>query len=429
MKKFVASLVTVGLATVGLVSGTSALAAQADQDMPSMKARVAQLEATLAQMSQQDGRPAQANGAWSKYIRVSGGVNVDTKLVGSLGLNDTQSATNAARTPGRFTGENVRRVGINDAFLNVDADVNDWISGRVGVTYSAVTDNYNIGMDDLDTDLNFHVDQAYVTMANFDKQPYYMRAGLQYVDFGSYSLHPITKPFTQVMTEINDVAIQVGALDMSGVNGSFFIMQTPYGKAESPTETSNRRQVNYGGSLSYDYPSNDDMAYHVKVGYLENMVGLDSFARVAGASTWTYTDAIPMGSLAGGVSSGPFAANFEYDTAFKSFHDDDGITYQVGRNAKPKAVDLNVSYKFKYLDNRDNTVVVGYDRSWEASVMGLPRDRYYVDYTVGLYKNTDVTLEWTHDNDYSSNNLNPDGFVSSGRNFNVVSARLAVNFG
>ncbi len=62
--------------------------------------------------------------------------------------------------------------------------------------------------------------------------------------------------------------------------------------------------------------------------------------------------------------------------------------------------------------------------------MGLPEDRYYVDYSVGLYKNTGLTLQWSHDVDYNSSNLVSTGEdYATGRNYNVVTARLAVNFG
>ena len=150
MKKFVASVGAISLVSLGLLSSNPALAATAsDSEMTSMRTRVAEMEATLASMSQQDGRPAQANSAWSKYIRMSGGINVDTKLAGTIGDNDNYynssggsapfASGDAHKTSGRFTGENVKRFGINDAYFNIDADVTNWVSARVGVTYESVS--------------------------------------------------------------------------------------------------------------------------------------------------------------------------------------------------------------------------------------------------------------------------------------------------
>lgn len=438
MKKFVASLGALSLVSVGLLSGSPVLAAEASQSqMGNLKDRVAEMERKLSMMT--PGRDAQSNSSWDKYIRLSGGMNFDAKLVGSLGNNvdedHSAGADNNAHTPGRFTGENVRRLGVNDAYLNVDADVNDWISGRVGVTYSAVSGNYNTGNSDLGTDANFHVDQAYVTMANFNKQPYFMRAGLQYVDFGSYELHPITKSFTQVMTEINDVALQVGMLDVSGINGTLFLMQTPYDKNEGTTSNPRmRRQMNYGAQFNYSDMARGSLHYKLSFGYLANMVGVDAFNRDAdnggkNRMDFTYTDKVGLMYVGVMLESGPFAVDFNFANALKGFNDEDGVEYQAGEAAKPSTAEVTASYKFKYLSNRDNKITAGYARSWEASMMGLPKDRYWVDWTVGLYKNTDFTLEWNHDNDYSSNALTAEGEMASGRHYNVVSARLAVNFG
>ena len=446
MKKFVASLGALSLVSLGLLNSGSALAAQADQDqdMTSLKARVAEMEATLAGMSQQAGRPAQADSAWSKYIRLSGGVNVDAKLVGSLGDNNEQELGGTdASTAGRFTGENTKRLGVNDAYVNVDADVNEWFSGRIGVTYNAVSEFYNPMNNETDTnavtgDGDLRINQAYITMANFDKQPYYLRAGLQYVDFGSYQTNPIHKSMTQVLTQIDDVALQVGMLDASGFNVSVFTLETPFTKVDETTgDIRNRNQLNYGGSVGYNGATNGGMKYQAKVGYLSNMVGLDAFNRYAesnegnnaGTDEFSYTDTVSEAYIGAGVESGAFAVGASYVKALRAFNNNDGVFYQTDSSAKPGAADVTASYSFKYWEDRNNMIGVGYERSWEASFMGLPKSRYFVDYTVGLYKNTDVTSEWSHDNDYSTNYLQSEGNPASGRNYNVVSARLAVNFG
>lgn len=440
MKKFVASVGAISLVSLGLLCAGPALAAQADQNdmtsnsMTSMKARVAEMEATLASMSQQDGRPAQANSAWSQYIRVSGGINVDGKLAGTLGNNDTDAD---GKTSGRFTGVNIKTIGINDAYLNIDGEMNNWLSGRVGLTYNAVSANYNLSAlaDDSATGAStgtaLYMDQAYVTVADFDKQPYYLRAGVQYVDFGDYELHPITKSFTQEMTEINDVAVQIGLLDSTGINVSAFMMPTPVTKTNSAGHNTNHNQLNYGGSVHYSGPMRGESKFDLEAGYLANIVSVEGFQRYDNDSAYTtYSTAVPVMFLGAGIQSGPFAVSAKYAEALKSFSDSDAVYYQDDKSAKPATAELMASYNFKYFENRENTVSVGYARSSEASFMGLPEDRYYVDYSVGLYKNTGLTLQWSHDVDYNSSNLVSTGEdYATGRNYNVVTARLAVNFG
>ena len=451
MKKFVASVGAISLVSLGLLSSNPALAATAsDSEMTSMRTRVAEMEATLASMSQQDGRPAQANSAWSKYIRMSGGINVDTKLAGTIGYNDDDynskdgggpfASGDAHKTSGRFTGENVKRFGINDAYFNIDADVTNWVSARVGVTYESVSTNYTMGKSALDTSSAFHVDQAYATISDFDKEPYYLRAGLQYVDFGSYELHPITKSMVQEMTELNDVAVQIGMLDLSGINASAFFLETGLNKVdEEGTDsdvTRNRNQINWGITASYHGDMRDTAAYNLELGYLDNMVDVEGFQRfIATADKTSYLNKVPELYMGAGVTSGPFSVKASYVTALRSFNEDDAVPVEFmdGEAAKPSAGRLEAGYTFKYFNNRDNTLGVSYDRSWEASPLGLPKDRYSVSYKVGLYQNTDFILQWDHDNDYGTNKLvGSTTFFpqyASGRHYNVVTARLAVNFG
>jgi hypothetical protein len=440
MKNLVASLTALGLATAGLALSGPVLAAEAGQDTSMLKERLSQMEATLASLSQQDGRPEQLSSSWNKFIKVSGGANFDARVAGSLGSSDLTMHTSS-----RFTGVNNARFSINDAYLNFDADVNEWVSGRVGLTYTsfgvggADGDNwYNSGRTNLDTGNPLHVDQAYVTLANLDKQPYYARAGLQYFDYGSYELHPITRSFTQVLTQINDVGIQLGMLDSEGWNASVFFLDTPYKKYDNDENiadnVNDRSALNFGGSLAYDHHRIKDIDLRAKVGYLSNFVGLDAYTRGrTETSTGNYSEAVHAFSAMIGAESGPFAANVSYAGALKSFSNGDMETTDF-ENAKPSAYDLNASYAFKYMDNRDNRLTVGYSRSYESSMIGLPKDRYYAEYTLGLYKNTDVSLRWDHDIDYSAANQTPGSTAdartyASGNNFNVVTARVAVNFG
>jgi hypothetical protein len=288
----------------------------------------------------------------------------------------------------------------------------------------------------LDTDTEFHVDQAYITIADFDKQPYYLRAGLQYVDYGSYELHPITKTMVQELTELNDVAVQVGMLDVSGINASAFVLETGLNKVDEDelvNYTRNRRQLNWGISASYHGDMRDTAAYDLKIGYLDNMVDVEGFQRfIMETGKSEYENKVPEFYLGAGVTSGPFAFKAAYASALRSFNKDDTtpVDFMDGEAAKPSAGRLEAEYTFKYFNNRDNTFGVSYDRSWEASMLGLPKDRYSVMYKLGLYQNTDLVLQWDHDNDYGTNKLvnnTPD--YASGRHYNVVTARLAVNFG
>lgn len=466
IKKVVASL---SLVTVGLLGGGVVLAAQADQesDVSALKDRVSQMESTLATLSQTSKRDVQENPNWSQYIRLSGGLAVDTKLAGSLGDNITPipaptslpapsssvtpTAANDATTAGRFTGENIQRVGVNDAFLNIDANVNDWTTARLGFTYTNVSNYYDsTARQFAGNGINgLSLDQAYVTMANFNEYPYYARLGVQYVDYGMYDLHPITKPFTQVFSEIDDAALQIGLIDANGLRASAFLLPIPgVKKLDSSDEAGNNTELNYGGSIAYAGElQSSAVNYTIKAGYLANIAGLDVWSRdnVPGVDIndsqlgGDYHSAVPGLAVNFVVASGPFDASVGYAGAVKSFSDGD-VIYQFdengeGKNAKPNAASLSAGYSFKFWDDRTNRIGLGYDRSWQASPFGLPEHRYSVNYSLDLFKNTSFTLQWDHDVDYDKNNVtsitsqdNGTAFAT-GKNFNVVTARVAVNFG
>lgn len=432
MKKVMTGAVS--LVAAGLMSSGVALAAQGYSNAApagDLSARVAAMEKTLEVISKHENRPTQASEMWNKHIRLSGGIAVDYKVAGSLG-NESAEDQAAASTPSAFTGVNVKRFGINDAFLNVDAMVNDWVSARVGLSYTAVTENYEFSHN-FGTNRNFNLDQAYVTMSNFEKSPFYFRAGQQYFDFGHYDLHPIAKSFTQVLTEVNDIGLQVGFIDNTGFNGSVFVTELPYQKREDDGMVHRHRKgLGYGGSVSYGIKDvNDSFDVHGKLGYLSNITMLDAYVRNANdgnsGHNGSYEDTVRAVSANLGIVSGPFDVNAAYAGAMNKFSNND-VEQRVGKGGRPNAFELNAGYKFNYYDH-DHKVVLGYATSSEASSMGLPKDRYYVDYNVEVYKNTNFTLEYAHDKDYGTSDLGTDGESRTGKNFNVVTARLAVNFG
>lgn len=441
MSKVVSAVGIVAVSTFALLAvspvlaassqASSAVASSNTDEVAALQSRVARMEAALANMSQnQDRDGSQGAADWFKTVKISGGMNLDGKI-GSLGDNDDGS--NAGNVS-RFSGQNGKFMSLNDAYFNISADVNSYVSTLVGVTYSDATSNYELGNSFSGSSKRvFDIDQAYVTLSDYDRWPYYIRAGRQYLPFGQYALHPITKTMTQVLSESDVVALNVGFLGVSGFNAAAYVFQNPVSRStdEGSTTAQGRAPINWGATVGYAHPD-QRLGYYAKGSYIYNMTAMDAFQR-AGVSAVNsvsdgdtlYWNRVGAFALNAGVNSGPYDGKFDYVTSFGSFNSD-YFAYKTGKSSHPSALNLEGGYTFT-LYNRDNRAAVGYGHSAEASFIGLPQDRYYVDYTVGLLKNVNVTAEYSRDVDYGTGYNSPTG-AATGTNYNVITVRLGVDF-
>ena len=90
--------------------------------------------------------------------------------------------------------------------------------------------------------------------------------------------------------------------------------------------------------------------------------------------------------------------------------------------AKPWAGSIQAGYGFEAWSMAQN-IYVGYQLSREAAGLLLPKDRWLVGYGIELFgKNTNVGLEWDHDNAYSRGN------GGRGSNADLVTLRTAFKF-
>lgn len=80
------------------------------------------------------------------------------------------------------------------AEFTLDAEVNEWLSGHLGLLW-----------EENDTETN-NLDEAYFTIG----RDYYLQAGRYYLPFGDFSSAFISDPLTLELAEINQSAVQVG---------------------------------------------------------------------------------------------------------------------------------------------------------------------------------------------------------------------------
>ena len=94
---------------------------------------ISQASVVLDGMNQNMGRsmPNPCNPGWFNRIQVSGGINVD---VGKFGNRNTN-----------YMGENYQRFSLNDAYLNLAADINEWVKAFASLSYSSRWQNRKPG--------------------------------------------------------------------------------------------------------------------------------------------------------------------------------------------------------------------------------------------------------------------------------------------
>jgi hypothetical protein len=430
------------LVTTMIVAGAASMNAFADDmqaQLDAMKAQIAQMQASMNANNAATGLPSTG---WFNRISVSGMANFDANGAWS-------------RSPVNFTTKNPSDIQITNANLFVDANVSDWTKLHLGTVYS--TDNtkdFNFlragafNHEQADRGNSAYVDEAYATIGNFAKSPFYLKAGQQYLPFGSYTPYAdVTPSLTQVLSQVNDPAAVVGFVANNGINGSLYALEglhkisSTNGTIDGRTNAGDKPAIrNWGASLGVQNAYNN-VGYNAGIGYLYNMADVTGVAYAltnsdADNGVSGYTKATGAVAANAGIKVSAFDADVKYVTAVQKFKTSD-VVYDNGGNivgAKPAAWAVDAGYSFPVLAH-DSRVGLGYQGSKQASGldmygkdgddftdMGLSKTRYLANYTVNVSKYTDLGFEIRHDVDYSVSN------GGTGNSANTATARLAVKF-
>ena len=364
----------------------------------------------------------------NKLLSLAGGVNFDAKW--------------GNRSMG-FQGENTKRVSINDAYLNLFANVNEWTKGFASLSYNNAGDINGFAnkagqySNVYPTD-RLNLEQGYVTIANFEQSPLFAKLGKFYQDFGRYTIHPITRSLTQVMSESLQTAGQAGFVTKMGFHGDVaaFDNSLKQRRVNALGATQGHSSTDYSASLGYDQ-MNDQLGFGVNVGYLYNMAGVNDIAQAvsqyqsanASSSGGSYRNRVSAGTIDAYVTSGPFSLIGDYVSALQSFSSNDlgskglsAVAFGAGSGAKPWAGNLQAGYGFNAMGKNQN-LYVGYQASGDAVAMFLPQNRWVAGYNIDMWKNTNLGLELDHDTDYSVSK------GGTGNSSNLINFRAGVKFG
>lgn len=415
--------------------------------------RVSEADIVLNSMDQNMGRsmPNPCNPGWFNRIQISGGLNVDLGKMGNRNME--------------YMGENYQRVSANDAYLNIKANVNDWTNVFMSISYHDATTNdsneavlfsgeeeeghlateyssaYSNNVAKFGDDFPYarnplQMEQGFVTFANFNESPIFIQLGKQFVNFGRYELHPITRSLTQVMSETLATAAEIGFIS-DGFNGSLSVFDDPIyktGNSSSSPHNHKSTTTNYALSIGYDHPNNC-FGWDVGVGYLYNLIGVNDVAYIVeqinrfntSDSAGVYNSRVGAASLYADLNSGPFTLSARYVAALQRFNIDDLPKDSISDDSstsggKPWAAVIQGGYSFEAWCHNQN-LYLGYQVSREAATLQIPKSRALIGWNVDVIKNTNFGVEWDHDHGYSQSS------GGSGNNGNLVTARATVVFG
>ena len=379
---------------------------------------------------------------WSKRVTVSGELNIDGKWRTTHG--PTGSAFNPRDptiiTPSLFQTGHYNDIYLNNSQLDIDARVNNWTQAHISLTGRDPIAVNHFYRTDIYDNAPVNLDEAYITIGDFDKSPLYTTLGRQYIPFGVYDRHPIEPTLTQYLTQTQATAAKVGFALPSGMYGSVYTFRgQSFQLLDSAFSGFNFHINNFGGELGLRNAStiaNLPLNYQLSVGYLEDLGDTDWIASVVGggpvgASTGSHD--VPGISIDGKMSVGDFAWHGSYVQALSHFQTDD-VTFIVFsplleeiNNARPWAFVFSGDYNFLVLGH-NSTFSLNYQQSGDLQTLGIPRTRYGGSYTIALLKDTHLTFDIFDDHNSAEKIINFDGSDFTSLSAIQADLRLSVDF-
>ncbi len=252
------------------------------------------------------------------------------------------------------------------------------------------------------------LDEAYITLANFQRSPFYAKLGKTYGLFGSYHAYAMVPSLTMILSEENG----------TGAEGGIVLGNGLYAKANVFSESNN----NVG-----DATKNDADNFSAKVGY-QNLIGdsmmtLD-FSYLNDVRDLAYVNSNDFQSpfaarLPVKIGSGQaWAANLgfgtqAYDIAFQFVWLPEKIAVTLSNpTAKTSTVDnpyagsIHAGYHFE-IANHKSRLGVGYEFTHNGANLLLPAHRYLVNYSTEITHNVTAQLAYYYDSAYKSAPVTP----------------------
>lgn len=259
------------------------------------------------------------------------------------------------------------------AQLNVDAKLNQYVSGHLAFLYEEG------GGDD-----TIVIDEAFVSLTASDDTPVYAKVGRLYVPFGRFESHFISDPGTLVLGETNDTAVVAGyANDIAEFKVGGF-----KGKVKEAGKSDHINSAVASAVFFVPTTNEDELSLSGGVSYLSNLATSDSLeAETVG----------DVADMVGGWSvffSFAYADSFFFDAeylgAVKDFAAAD-FSFTDLENRRPEAWNLEAAI----LVCEGGEVALRYGGSDETGTF-LSQDEYGAALLYRFFDSTSFTVEYLY---------------------------------
>ncbi len=310
------------------------------------------------------------------------------------------------------------------ASVTANAKLADWLNALITTSYQQTSPAF-IRSPDGGGDTLF-VDQAFLTFADTHKTPFYLIAGRRWVDFGGLDDSSYLESTTQLLTLMRQTLASLG-IDWKGWNSSIYAFRGLNAAAQPNSNKVN----NYGINIEY-LKKDNQFGYGIGAGYISNLVSaLYPGSTVANSSSLNggnYHTAVSALYLHAIFNWHNFDASVKYANALNAFSvldipftTNSGLSF---RGAKPATWGFNAGYHFNIM-HYSTRFGLGYQGSAQsvalgkasgsatqsvagvygtAFAIGMPRSRYYANYTIRLIKWADIGIEIAKDQGYIKSN-------------------------
>ena len=347
-----------------------------------------------------------------KKVSKTAGVNDFLERVDISGLIEVEGYT-ASRGSGFDGNRDSSDITLATVELEIDARINEWVSGHLLLLY-----------EEDDTE-DFTVDEGIITIGNTEKFPLYLSAGKMYAPFGNFESNMIQDPLTLELGETRESAVQIG-FESAGFYGSVYTFNGDVGETND-----NNKVDNYGANIGFAFEQ-DQLNFDIGVGYINDITdsdGLtDALDDVSGSDEIDdYVSGLAAHLI---MNMGPFQFIGEYVGAIDDYNAGE---MNNTKKVNPESWNFEAAFTQEIL-GKETTFALAYQGTNDCvfvdylsagsfdDYLALPEDRYMGSIGIIILKNTSLTLEYMHDEDYSKS----DGGTNTQND--TVSAQLAIVF-
>ncbi len=286
---------------------------------------------------------------WTERLTFSGVVEVEA------GLTDGDDGTESD-------------IAVATVELGLEAQINDYSAAQVLFLYEDGED--------------LRVDEAFITLGNLERNPFYLSAGKLYVPFGNYETQMISDPLTLEIGEAGEDVIQIG-LEAAGFYASAYGFNGD--TADGGSDVVEHYGLNGGYALEAAAFSLD-----IGGGWLSSIGDTDGLTDALGGGPVAVNDYIDGYAAHLITGYGPFSLIGEYVGAGDDL---------AGADSQISAYNLEAGFFFP-LAGREASIAFGYQKTDEARWADLPEKRMVSALAVEIMDSTSLALEWMNEEDY-----------------------------